>query len=64
MIFRLVPIDPKPNFVCRLDGTLSPYTTAVGYVNTNTYGREHVYEMQLCKLFLCLVYINLLTITI
>ena len=33
----------------RLDPSFSVHTTPVGYVNTNTYGREHVYEMQLCE---------------
>lgn len=35
------------NITLSLDGNLRAYTTAVGYVSTNSYGREHVYEMQL-----------------
>ncbi|PPQ77541.1 hypothetical protein CVT26_006154, partial [Gymnopilus dilepis] len=35
-----------------LDGTIKAYTSAVGYVNVNTYGREHVYEMQLLTDFI------------
>ena len=31
-----------------LDGTLKAYSNPVGYVSVNTYGREHIYEMQLC----------------
>ncbi|PPR00468.1 hypothetical protein CVT24_004529 [Panaeolus cyanescens] len=35
-----------------LDGNFKAYPSDVGRVNTNTYGREHVYEMQLLSDFI------------